>query len=44
MSKLSGRQPVSVKRHAELQIVRHRNIAVLVAGLLQRLVRPIFSK
>jgi hypothetical protein len=39
-SKLSDRQPVSVERHVELQIVSHRKIAVLVGGSLQRLVRP----
>jgi len=41
MSKLSDRQPVSVERHVELQIICHRKIAVLICGSLQRLVRPI---
>ena len=41
MSKLSDRQPLSVERHFELQIICHRKIAMLICGSLQRLVRPI---
>src|SRR4029453_7094123 len=40
-SKLSDRQPVSVERNVELQIVCHRKIAMLVGNSLTTFVKPI---